>query len=450
MKKIIAFLIFNSSLLISFSQVTKAPAYPLVVHDPYFSIWSFTDKLNEAVTKHWTGEEQPLMGFLKADGKNYYFLGRPEYPEQSILATGEEKPYSCKYIETEPVGNWMDPDFNDNAWKTGKAPFGTGWDNNAATEWKTQSIWVRREFDLKKIQIDQLLLHLRHDDDVEVYLNGEKVYSCINCYVSDYKNYKLDESVKSKLKKGKNVLAMHCINPRGWAWLDAGLADQRIFKPWSFTPAIQKSVTVTATQTNYLFECGPVDLEVNFISPLIASDVDLMSRPVSFINYKIIPRDNQKHNLSIHLSISPLLAVDKQNEQVITQTKKYKNLIINQVGTTQQQVLAKKGDDVRINWGYAYLACENNFLQSKKMIDIFSQNLKMIDYIDFENKHIQRFGNAFSTGRAADGVSYMSKDFGNITGISTGMFMLAYDDLYSIQYFNQNLQPWWKKTVGCI
>ncbi|WP_302126228.1 DUF4964 domain-containing protein, partial [uncultured Parabacteroides sp.] len=54
----------------------RAPSYPLITIDPYTSIWSFTDRLNEDATRHWTGKEQGLLGVIEVDGVSYRFMGK--------------------------------------------------------------------------------------------------------------------------------------------------------------------------------------------------------------------------------------------------------------------------------------------------------------------------------------------------------------------------------------
>lgn len=57
------------------SKVRVLPAYPLFVKDPYFSIWSSGDILNEIDTSFWSGKNKRTYGLIKANGKSYCFLG---------------------------------------------------------------------------------------------------------------------------------------------------------------------------------------------------------------------------------------------------------------------------------------------------------------------------------------------------------------------------------------
>lgn len=47
----------------------RPAAVPLITVDPYFSIWSCNDKLNDGYTKHWTEKPWPLFIGLYADGQ---------------------------------------------------------------------------------------------------------------------------------------------------------------------------------------------------------------------------------------------------------------------------------------------------------------------------------------------------------------------------------------------
>ena len=49
------------------SAPLRAPAVPLIVHDPYFSIWSLQDELTKEWPRHWTGIAYGISGLLRID-----------------------------------------------------------------------------------------------------------------------------------------------------------------------------------------------------------------------------------------------------------------------------------------------------------------------------------------------------------------------------------------------
>ncbi|MBQ6352135.1 MAG: DUF4965 domain-containing protein [Lentisphaeria bacterium] len=53
----------------------RAPAVPLVVHDPFFSYWLPSENATAVFPSHWTGTSARWDGEARIDGKPYIFLG---------------------------------------------------------------------------------------------------------------------------------------------------------------------------------------------------------------------------------------------------------------------------------------------------------------------------------------------------------------------------------------
>ena len=270
------------------AQVTKAPAYPLINHNPYFSIWSFSDQLNQSTTKHWTGSPNSILGLIKVDGKVYRFLGI--------------------------------------------------------------------EDTLNKLPIEL---------------------------------------------------------------------------------AKQESMSMNATQTSYVFSCGGVQLNIIFTSPLLINDISILSRPVSYISMKTKSNDGKKHQSSLLLSVSSLIASNKSNQEMEATNYVNNQLNILKVGTVEQPILQKSGDDLRIDWGYAYLAAD----KTKTTQSISSINEAVTSFVNASNAipatTKKKVGNSFFLNTSFSQEVVAEKEVDHL-------LLVGYDELYAIQYFKENLKPWWK------
>lgn len=57
-------------------KIKKMASVPLILQDPYISIWSPCDKLYAGSVTHWCGQKLNVRGEIKIDGKAYCFMGR--------------------------------------------------------------------------------------------------------------------------------------------------------------------------------------------------------------------------------------------------------------------------------------------------------------------------------------------------------------------------------------
>jgi hypothetical protein len=215
---------------------------------------------------------------------------------------------------------------------------------------------MRRTFTLTDKSFQNLLLKLNHDDDAEVYINGEEVYH-LKGWLTKYGYFKIPAAVIEKMRAGKNVMAIHVRNNVGGAMLDAGLVEEIQPKATAgIQVALQKNITIHATQTIYSLACGPVDVQLKFSSPLFLDDLNMVSRPVSYLTWTAQSNDGAIHDVQVYLGASTDLAVNVPAQPVTTKQYTSNSLSILKAGSVEQPILKKKGDDLRIDWGYVFVA----------------------------------------------------------------------------------------------
>ena len=201
----------------------------------------------------------------------------------------------------------------------------------------------------------------------------------------------------------------------------------------------QVSVEILPLTTKYVFENDLLLLEVDFVSPVIASDLSLMSRPISYISYNATAKDGKEHDINIYFNVSFEMCVDTPDESATYFKTEYSVC----ASAGKKNMLTRSGDDHRINWGTLHLIAPDHKTyavsntcggHNSKDLPTYPQYTLKKNLLELNERYIIReYWPALACEKSVCGKKL------------SGFIAIGYDDIKSIQYFGQNIEAYWKK-----
>jgi hypothetical protein len=241
--------------------------------------------------------------------------------------------------------------------------------------------------------------------------------------------------------------------PRHWTGTPRGLCglariDGQTFRwigpaPRDIPAMEQKSLRVGATRTEYAFEAAGVRIDLAFTSPLLPHDLGVLSRPATYLTWEARSLDGREHAVSVYLDATLELGVNTPDQLVVWSRLMVGDLDVLSGGSKDQPVLGKSGDDLRVDWGYFYLAAEAAVphMSSIQAADLLRSA--------FAKKGALPSSDDLRMPRPADDeypALAVVFDLGKVGARPVERHViLAYDDQFSIEYFHRALRPYWRE-----
>src|SRR5579875_3589134 len=211
------------------------------------------------------------------------------------------------------------------------------------------------------------------------------------------------------------------------------------------SPALpQTGVEVLPTHTTYQFTGAGIQLSLTFFTPALPQDLEVLSRPVTYLRWEARSTDANTHQVAIYFDAASQVAVNSQYETVQRERYRLGNLQVLRMGTREQPILQKSGDDLRIDWGYFYVVAPAGD-GANEAVTVRPDAMKFFassghvpedDDLDIQ----QPYGQPMPVLAA-------SFDLGTVSATPVSRFlMVAYDDLFSIEYFERRLRPYWRRN----
>ena len=175
------------------------------------------------------------------------------------------------------------------------------------------------------------------------------------------------------------------------------------------------SIDADAFTTTAIYESDEIRLKAEFTSPMLVTELYYSSRPVSYLKLSYESIDGKQHKVTAKIFVTEELVLNKVNEgKAWSEDVEINGLSCVKIGSGEQKILWRSGDDVRIDWGYCYLAVQGEAKTGNAVIE----NLYSV-YAEAEIENEK-------------------------------LFLFAYDDIDSIVYFGENLKAYWKNNGKTI
>lgn len=179
----------------------------------------------------------------------------------------------------------------------------------------------------------------------------------------------------------------------------------------------QVQLDVSSLVTEYKFSNDVIDLKLTFYTPLFAEDLYLLSRPVSYLSVSYSLHGKNEADVKIRIDVSEEICINKKNEKAVSaEISTAEGLKFAKIGSKEQSILSCSGDDLRIDWGYFYLTASDK------------SQMSVVNYDDM----------TFLRCELA-----LEENLDNI-------ILFSYDDVYSINYFGDFIEAYWKKKNKAI